>query len=231
MIRTIHQQTDHISKELSKIESRLHLPINSQTCKMLFHKLDLTSHSLQELKQQIKKTGNIFTHSHFSHIEQLEKQACFLYGKALDKKVDFQIEQIRKETTELQKGPTAKIAKQLSQHLKTLLHNHRPGQEHQNTLQQARQTLEGIPKQCDVIKELSALSTEELLELSISSNNKKTIYAALRHKQELSHWNAKALKRCVEEYSQLKAKNYFAETTLEQDRPGPINAAESGRVG
>jgi hypothetical protein len=131
----VHLQESHplrIYEELKEIETSLLRPVSPSKSHRIFHKLDTTSNCLQTMKEQAQKTCNIFQQSQQSHFQELEEKIVSLYGKIIDKKIDFQVNQIHDETHHLQEtlesGSEKEVKKEcrlLKKHVDKLLDEHR----------------------------------------------------------------------------------------------------------
>lgn len=124
-----------IHQELSRIENTLQNPVSPKTCHRVFRQLNATSSSLHNLQSHTSKTTSLFQKAQQEHLLDLQERIVTLYGKAVDRKIDFQIEQIAKEATELEQmldsaSPEAvdKESKLLQKHVSALLHDHRLSQ-------------------------------------------------------------------------------------------------------
>lgn len=138
-----------IYKELNAIEESLQRPVSPRTCHRLFHKLEATSHSLQGLQAQTVKTTSIFQQSQAQHVNELQDKIVSLYGRAVDRKVDYQVEQIAEETSHLERtldtaNPEELIrgSNLLQKHVRTLLHDHCLSRDKFPVIQRAKQTLD-----------------------------------------------------------------------------------------
>ena len=153
MINSIDNQPLKIYTELEKIKKCTERPIPPGTCVRLFHKLDKISHSLQALKAESSKTTNIFAESKKEHLNDLQEIIVSLYGRAIDSKVNFQIDQIAEETSKLKKAielenlqQIARDSKLLKKHVSRLLLDHRIGKEQMPVIALAKQTLSDAEK-------------------------------------------------------------------------------------
>jgi len=153
MINSIDNQPLKIYTELDRIKKCTLRPVSPRTCARLFHKLDEISHSLQGLKQESAKTTTIFQQSQEEHFQELEETIVSLYGRAIECKVNFQVDQIAGETSHLKQslevGTPKQITKEsklLQKHVSTLLHDHRIGKEQMPVVSLAKQTLSHAEK-------------------------------------------------------------------------------------
>jgi hypothetical protein len=105
-MKNINKKTSQISKKLNGIEARLNHPISPERCRIICNQLGSIRERLDAIKQFIEIESTVFSGSLLLDIDPLEKKICFLYGKAIDKKVDFQVDQIKEQTILLQKKPT-----------------------------------------------------------------------------------------------------------------------------
>jgi hypothetical protein len=153
MTNSIDSQPLRIYTELDKIRKCTEGPVSPRTCARLFHKLDEISHSLQGIKEESAKTTSIFQQSQEEHFQELEETIVSLYGRAIECKVNFQVDQIAGETSHLKKsletGTPKQISKEsklLQKHVSSLLHDHRIGKEQMPVVSLAKQTLSHAEK-------------------------------------------------------------------------------------
>lgn len=220
VMKNVNKKTSQISKKLNDIQAWLNHPISPERCRIICNQLGSIREQLEAIKQFIETESTVFSGSLLLDIDPLEKKICFLYGKAIDKKVDFQVNQIKEQTILLQKKPTIKSSIQLQQYLNELLDHHRPGIEHRDVIYQARKMLEAPLENQIIETDISHLSSEELLDLSTSMGSSDPLYQALRQKPELCHLNPSSLIECIEEYGKLSRECYFKEApSLEENNP------------
>ncbi|MCX6990724.1 MAG: hypothetical protein NTX49_06670 [Chlamydiae bacterium] len=153
MTNSIDSQPLRIYTELDKIRKCTEGPVSPRTCARLFHKLDEISHSLQGLQGESAKTTSIFEQSKQEHLQDLQATIVSLYGRAIDCKVSFQVDQIAGETSHLKEAldhatpkQITKESKLLQKHVSTLLHDHRIGKEQMPVVSLAKQTLSHAEK-------------------------------------------------------------------------------------
>lgn len=148
MTDCLGSQPLRIHEELSRIENTLQNPVSPQTCHRVFRQLNATSDSLHGLQSQTSKTTNIFQQAKQGHFSELQDRIVTLYGKAVDRKVEFQVEQIAKEAAELEEmlgsspaDTVTKESKLLQKHISTLLHDHRLSQSQLPIIRRAKEVL------------------------------------------------------------------------------------------
>ena len=230
-MKNINKKTSQISKKLNDIEARLNHPISPERCRIICNQLGSIRERLEAIKQFIETESTVFSGSLLLDIDPLEKNICFLYGKAIDKKVDFQVDQIKEQTILLQKKTTLQSSLQLQQYLNKLLDHHRPGIEHRDVIYQARKILEAPIENQIIQTDISHLSSEELLDLSTSMGLLDPLYQALREKPELYHLNKSSLIECIEEYGKLSRECYFKEASFQEENAPAADKAEDGLKG
>ena len=137
-----------IHRQIADIEKKLNHPISPRECVQLFLALEETNTSLKELKKQCVKTKNIFVQMQTSSIEEMQEKVVYLYGKAIDQKVDFQVQQIDQTAQNILqmicKGNIKTICKQsvmLDTYIKDLLHLHRLSKENLHIVKKASDIL------------------------------------------------------------------------------------------
>jgi hypothetical protein len=103
---------------------------------------------LQTIKGQAQKTCTIFQQSQQTHFQELEEKIVSLYGKIIDKKIDFQVNQIHDETHHLQEtlesGSEREVKKEcrlLKRHVDKLLDEHRLPQDKLPIIAKAQEIL------------------------------------------------------------------------------------------
>jgi|GEM_PF-2062801 len=138
-----------IYQELHAIEESLQRPVSPRTCHRLFHKLEATSHSLQGIQRETAKSSTIFKVSQEGHVSDLQDKIVSLYGRAVDRKVDYQVDQIAEETSHLERTLDTANTEELTRgsdllqkHVRTLLNDHCLSRDKFPVIQKAKQTLD-----------------------------------------------------------------------------------------
>ena len=135
-----------IYEELNAIESFLKRPITQKECFHLFHRLENTSSALHEIKNEIGKISPLSIQE--GYLEEIEEKIRSLFGKVIERKVDYQVDQIKKETEELEKklkeekkSSLVHQSSSLQEHVTKLLHDHCLSKEQLPTIQNAKAAL------------------------------------------------------------------------------------------
>jgi hypothetical protein len=163
-------QSHLLEQELYQIEKCMNGPISPRTCKRVFHQLEVSASSLASLK----------THSKSSDLDAIEEKIVSLFGRAVGKKVDYQIQRIEVKMNRLeecldQRGPVSELKKQsktLDRDIKNLLHDHCVSKEHLQVIEKAKKTITLAKQTLSPASSPSSISTtvfsKPLLELSHS---------------------------------------------------------------
>ncbi|NDD58346.1 MAG: hypothetical protein EBZ47_03715 [Chlamydiae bacterium] len=134
-----------VYEDVKKLHQQLLYPVNSIKLKKIFADLDSSSSRLESLKETLGKTSSLFLKARLDYICELQQQIISLYGKALDKHVDFQIQQIFTQSEELYQeiidveaqGIEGKI-QQLQRLVYQILSQHRLSKDHRQIVDNAK---------------------------------------------------------------------------------------------
>jgi hypothetical protein len=137
-----------IHKQIVDIEKKLSHPISPRECFQLFLALDETSGSLKELKKQSLKTKNLFMQMQNRSLEEIQEKIVYLYGKAIDQKIDFQVKEIDQAAQKIlhliSTGKILQISSEtttLKIYIQDLLHFHRLSKENLEIVNKANDIL------------------------------------------------------------------------------------------
>lgn len=151
-----------LQKELLQIEKNLQAPISPSRCARVIHHLEKQASSLCALKANTQKSMP----SQQNIVTELEEKIISLFGRAVGKKVEYQVSQIDKKTQKLLRcisdGEAKEVKRQvkiLDVEVKSLLSDHCISKEQLQVISKAKKTIKQATQTLLPSKEKNIVAT------------------------------------------------------------------------